>query len=147
MKMFLKVSIKAPNKKENVLYLVPDVVSSGVETDEGYIISASCRKDEYGFSILRNRKYVGDFSNKIAPKQVITIEDDGNVLTFSLISNKNVVLRYLKSKPTTTYREMEEFYDYIGKYDKLKKRRSTGPLYPNSGMDPDLKDEYARKGK
>ena len=42
---------------------------------------------------------------------------------------------------------MEEFYVYVGEFYKLKKRRSTGPLYPNSGMDPDLKDEYARKGK
>lgn len=147
MKMFLKVSIKAPNKKENILYLIPDVVSSGVETDEGYIISASCSKEEYSFSILRNRKFIGGFSNNIAPKQIIDIEDDGNILTFSLIHNKNVVRRYLKSKPTTTQREMEEFYVYVGEFYKLKKRRSTGSFYPNSGMDPDLKDEYARKGK
>lgn len=147
MKMFLKVSIKAPNKKENILYLIPDVISNSVETDEGYIISASSRKEEYSFSILRNRKYIGGFSNKIAPKQIINIEDDGNVLTFSLTSNKITVKRYLKNKPGTTVREMEEFYDYIGEYNKIKKRRSTGPLYPNSGMDPDIKDEYARKGK
>ena len=41
---------------------------------------------------------------------------------------------------------MEEFYTYIGKERLIKKKRSSGPLQQTSGMDPDLRDEYARKG-
>ena len=146
MKYFLKVSIESSKKVESTHYLVPRSVSGGKELDEDYIISASISDDEYGFSILRNRKYIGGFSNKIEPKQIIKIEDDGNTLTFSLTSNKRKVKSYLKHKGDTTVREMDEFYEYIGKPRRTKRLRSRGPLYPTSGMDPDLRDEYARKG-
>ena len=137
--------------KSKRYYFVPGiVVSTGAETDEGYIISASVKNDQYSFSILKERKYINGFTNNINLDQKIEIVDGDNVLLFSLTSNSRAVKRYLKSKPGTTVREMEEFYDYIGKenlIEKLfKKKRSSGPLHPTSGMDPDLRDEYARKG-
>jgi hypothetical protein len=141
MKYFLKLLVKS--KK---YYFVPGIVSTGVETDEGYIISASVRDDQYSFSILKERKYINGFTNNINPGQTIEIVDGDNVLLFSLTSHSHAVKRYLKSKPGTTVREMEEFYSYIGKENRIKKKRSSGPLQQTSGMDPDLRDEYARKG-
>lgn len=141
MKYFLKLLVKSKQ-----YYFVPDIVSSGVETDEGYIIFASVKNDQYSFSILKDRKYINGFTNNINPGQTIEIVDGDNVLLFSLTRNSRAVERYLKSKPGTTVREMEEFYSYIGKEKRIKKKRSSGPLHPTSGMDPDLRAEYAKKG-
>ena len=145
MKYFLKLLVKSKQ-----YYFVPGIVPTGVETDEGYIIFASVKDDQYSFSILKERKYINGFTNHINLDQTIEIADGDNVLLFSLTSNSRAVKKYLKSKPGTTVRDMEEFYDYIGKenlIEKLfKKKRSSGPLQPTSGMDPDLRDEYARKG-
>ena len=145
MKYFLKLLV---NSKR--YYFVPGIISTGVETDEGYIIFASVKDDQYRFSILKERKYINGFTNNINPGQTTEIADGDNVLLFSLTSNSRAVKKYLKSKPGTTVREMEEFYDYIGKENLIerlfKKKRSSGPLHPTSGMDPDLRDEYARKG-
>ena len=141
MKYFLKLLVKAKQ-----YYFIPGIVSTGVETDEGYIVCASFKDDQYSFSILKERKYINGFRNNINPHQTIEIVDGDNVLLFSLTSNSRAVKRYLKSKPGTTVREMEEFYSYIGKESLIKKKRSSGPLQQTSGMDPDLRDEYARKG-
>ena len=140
-KYFLKLLV---NSKQ--YYFVPGIVSTGVETDEGYIIFASVKDDQYSFSILKERKYINGFTNNINLDQTIEIVDGDNVLFFSLTSKSGAVKRYLKSKPGTTVREMEEFYTYINKENRIKKKRSSGPLQPSSGMDPDLRDEYARKG-
>ena len=142
---FLKLLV---NSKQ--YYFVPDIISTGAETDEGYIIFASVKGDQYSFSILKERKYINGFTNNINLGQTIEIVDGDNVLLFSLTSNSRAVERYLKSKPGTTVREMEDFYIYINKEKRIKKfikkKRSYGPLQPTSGMDPDLRDEYARKG-
>ncbi len=147
MKYFLKLRILKDNKEQATHYFVPDYVSAGVEVEEGYVINSNTEGEKYSFSILKDRKFIGGFSNSIKPKQVIEIVDDDNVLTFSLTSNKRTVKKYLKNKPGTTVREMEEFYLYIGKKIKTKKRRSRGPLHPTSGMDPDLRAEYAKGEK
>ena len=43
---------------------------------------------------------------------------------------------------------MEKFYEFIEKPKKIqKKRRSYGSLKPTSGMDPDLRAEYAKGEK
>ena len=43
---------------------------------------------------------------------------------------------------------MKEFYLFVDEYRKIqKKRRSYGPLEPTSGMDPDLRSEYAKGEK
>ncbi len=146
MKYFLKVLIKSKQGNKSIHYFVPDIVARGINVDEGYVIFASVKDDEYGFSIIKDRKYVDGFNHVIKPKQKIEIVDNDNILLFSLTSSVSMVKKYLKSKQGTTVREMEEFYLYIGKEKKIKKKRTYGSWNPTSGMDPDLRDEYARKG-
>ncbi len=140
MKYFLKVLI---NNK--IHYFVPNVIASGVTIDEDYIIFASVKDDKYSFQIIKDRKYIDGFNHDIKPRQKIEIVDNGNTLIFSLTYSKRRVKKYLKSKPGTTVREMDEFYEYIGK-ERKNKKRPYAPWNPTSGMDPDLRDEYARKG-
>ena len=146
MKYFLKALIKSKEGKQNTYYFVPDIVARGIEVDEGYVISASVKDGVYDFSIIKDKKYIGGFNHVIKPKQKIEIADNDYALLFSLTSSVSVVKKYLKSKSDTTVREMEEFYLYIGKEKKIKKKRTYGSWNPTSGMDPDLRDEYEWKG-
>ena len=148
MKYFLKFRILKENKEQAVHYFLPDVVSVAKTVEEGYAIAASNHKDNYSFSVQKNKDMIGSFHNDIKPEQVLKFEHDGNILEFSLLSleeGKEIVEKYLRSKPNTTVRDMEDFYDFVEEYEKIKKKRhSTGPWEPTSGMDPDLRADYAK---
>ena len=93
-----------------------------------------------------------DFRHEsVQPGQVVEFVDGEFILEFSLLSvrsGKRLVRKYLKSRNDTRVRDMEEFYLFVGKSKNIqKKRRSYGPLKPTSGMDPDLRAEYAKGEK
>lgn len=151
MKYFLKLRILKDNKKQAIHYFIPDVVSVAKTIEEGYTVAAGVSKEKYYFSANKNKDYFGKFNNDIDPGQVVEFVDGEFVLEFSLLSvksGKRLVRKYLKSRNDTRVRDMEEFYLFVDESKKIqKKRRSYGPLKPTSGMDPDLRAEYAKGEK
>ena len=148
MKYFLKLKIFKDNKEETVHYFVPDVVSIARTIEEGYTVTAHVYNEKYTFSVIKNRIIIGKYKNDIEPGQVIEFKDDGYVLEFSLLSveeGKEIVREYLKPRSDITAGDMETFYLFVGEPENIRKKsRSYGPLYSNSGMDPDLKAEYEK---
>ena len=148
MKYFLKLRILKDNKEQAVHYFIPDEVAIARTVEEGYTVAANTADDKYSFSTNKGRNIIGIFKNDIEPGQVVELVDGEFILEFSLLSvrlGKRLVRKYLKSRNDTRVRDMEEFYLFVDKPKKIKKkRRSSGPLYPTSGMDPDLRAEYAK---
>ena len=151
MKYFLKLRILKDNKVQAIHYFIPDVVSVAKTIEEGYTVSTGVSKEKHYFSANNNKDYFGKYHNDIEPGQVVKLEDGEFILEFSLLSvklGKKLVRKYLKSRNDTRVRDMEEFYLFVDEYKKIqKKRRSYGPLEPTSGMDPDLRAEYAKGEK
>ena len=150
MKYFLKLRILKDNKEQKVHYFIPDEIAIARTVEEGYTVAANVSNGKHHFSASRNKDYFGKFHNDIEPGQIVEFVDGEYILEFSLLSvksGKRLVKKYLKSRNDTRVRDMEEFYLFVDEPKKIKKkRRSFGPLYPTSGMDPDLRAEYA-KGK
>ncbi len=148
MKYFLKLRLLKDNKEETVHYFIPDVVSVARTIEEGYTVTAHISNEKYTFSVTKNRIIIGKYNNDIESGQVIEFKDDGYILEFSLLSieeGKEIVREYLKSRSDTTAGDMETFYLFVGEPENIRKKsHSCGPLYSNSGMDPDLKAEYER---
>ena len=151
MKYFLKLRILKDNKEQAIHYFIPDVVSVAKTIEEGYTVAANNSNDKHHFSLSKNRDIIGKFHNDIEPGQVVEFVDGEFILEFSLLSvrsGKRLVRNYLKSRNDTRVRDMEEFYLFVGESKKIqKKRRSYGSLEPTSGMDPDLRAEYAKGEK
>ena len=148
MKNFLKLRILKDNKKQAIHYFIPDEVAIARTVEEGYTVAANVSNDRYSFSVNKDKNFIGKFNNDIEPRQVVEFVDGEYILEFSLLSvksGKRLVKKYLKSRNDTRVRDMEEFYEYIGK-ERKNKKRPHGPWNPTSGMDPDLRAEYA-KGK
>ena len=148
MKYFLKLRILKDNKKQAIHYFIPDEVAIARTVEEGYTVAANVSNEKHHFSASKNKVFFGKFGNDIEPGQVIEFADGEFILEFSLLSvksGKRLVKKYLKSRKDTRVRDMEDFYLFVDKPKKIqKKRRSYGPLYPTSGMDPDLRAEYAK---
>lgn len=151
MKYFLKLRILKDNKEQAIHYFIPDVVSVAKTIEEGYTVAAGVSKEKHYFSVNKNKDYFGKYHNDIEPGQVVEFVDGEFILEFSLLSvksGKKLVRKYLKSRNDTRVRDMEEFYLFVNESEKIqKKRRSYGPLEPTSGMDPDLRAEYAKGEK
>ena len=151
MKYFLKLRILKDNKKQAIHYFIPDTVSVAKTIEEGYTVAANVSKEKHYFSANKNKDCFGKYNNDIEPGQVVKFVDGEFILEFSLLSvklGKRLVRKYLKSRNDTRVRDMEEFYEFVGKSKNIKKkRRSYGPLEPTSGMDPDLRAEYAKGEK
>ena len=151
MKYFLKLRILKDNKKQAIHYFIPDVVSVAKTIEEGYTVAANKSNDRYSFSVNKDKNLIGKFNNDIEPGQIVKFVDGEYILEFSLLSvksGKRLVKKYLKSRNDTRVRDMETFYLFIDEPKKIKKKRhSYGPLYPTSGMDPDLRAEYAKGEK
>ena len=151
MKYFLKLRILKDNKKQAIHYFIPDEISVAKTIEEGYTVTANVSKEKHCFSANKNKVYFGKYNNDIEPGQVVEFVDGEFILEFSLLSvksGKRLVKKYLKSRNDTRVRDMEKFYEFVGKSKNIqKKRRSYGPLYPTSGMDPDIRAEYAKGEK
>ena len=150
MKYFLKLRILKDNKQQAIHYFIPDVLVAKT-IEEGYTVAANNSNDKHHFSLSKTRDIIGKFNNDIEPGQVVEFVDGEFILEFSLLSvksGKRLVKKYLKSRNDTRVRDMEEFYEFVGKSKNIqKKRRSYGPLEPTSGMDPDIRAEYAKGEK
>ena len=151
MKYFLKLRILKDNKEQAIHYFIPDVVSVAKTIEEGYTVAAGVSKEKHYFSVSKNKDYFGKYHNDIEPGQVVEFVDGEFILEFSLLSvksGKRLVRKYLKSRNDTRVRDMEEFYLFVDESKNIqKKRHSYGPLEPTSGMDPDLRAEYAKGEK
>ena len=151
MKYVLKLRILKDNKEQAIHYFIPDEIAVAKTIEEGYTVAANNSNDKHYFSLSKNRDIIGKFNNDIEPGQVVEFVDGEFILEFSLLSvklGKKLVRNYLKSRNDTRVRDMEEFYLFVGESKKnQKKRRSYGPLEPTSGMDPDLRAEYAKGEK
>lgn len=149
MKHFLKLRILRDGKEQAVHYFVPKTVARAKEAD-GYDVAANLTDGHYSFSLTKDRRILGEWSNSIAPKQTVAIKDGEFTLEFSLLPallGKGKVKAYLKNRPSTTVRDMDEFYSFLGKKRRGTKRRphgSGGPLNPYSDMDPDIRAEIEK---
>lgn len=148
MKYFVKLEIYENGKIKATHYFVPGVVGHSKNVGE-YDIACNGKNDEYSCTIIKDRHVLGEYCNNIFVDKPTRIEDGDIVLELSLLPIKKgekVVKKYLKSQKETRKRDMDEFYDFVGKSRK-QKRFSTGPLHPTSGMDPDLRAEYAGRSE
>ena len=150
MKYFFKLDILKNNKKQATHYFIPDVIANVKERD-GYLVAAHLINGNYSFNVTKDGNTLGEYSNKINPDEPVSISDGEYSLLFSLVSvkfNKRKVEAYLKKRPDTKVKDMNEFYSFIEEEKSRSKHpyQSTGPLYSTSGMDPDLRAEYASGG-
>lgn len=152
MKYFLKIKLLKDKNKAAILFFVPDFCDVAIYQEPEYKVGFSESKNDYSFSIRKGKTFLGKYSNPIKPKQIIEWQDGNITFVISLVSvffNKSKAEKYFKSIPEIRVKDMEHFYSYVGDYKKSNQytsRHPRGPLYPTSGMDPDLRAEYAKKG-
>ena len=95
--------------------------------------------------MIKDKHVIGEWDNIIEPGQKTKFTYEENELEFTLVgvqSHKKIVRKYLKDNKASVW-EFDNFCLFI-KEPVKEKKRNTGPLNPTSGMDPDIRAEYAK---